>query len=191
MPLAAALILFLGLTTYQLSLPGLHYDEAFEAVPAMQLLFHQPVTSFRGNGILLGEHLLPLMTQDYIGALNTYAAIPFFLILGVNPISLRAMAIAVSLLTLWLTYRLARALYGPAASVLAVLLLATNPTFVFWSRQGVFVTSATAAIGVGAVLMWLYWWRTSARRYALTGAFLLGLGVYAKLLFLWLIRNPF
>jgi len=182
-----ALALFMGLAAYQLTLPGLHYDEAFEAVPAMRLLLRQPVTTFRGNGLLLGGRLFPLMTQDYIGAINTYAAIPFFRLLGINLVSLRVMAIAIGLVTLCLTHRLARELYGPTAAGLATLLLAVNPTFVFWSRQGVFVTSATAAIGLGATLAWLRWWRTGARRHAIAGAFLCGLGLYAKLLFLWLI----
>lgn len=182
-----ALILFGALATYQLALPGLHYDEAFEAVPAVQLLLDQPVTSFRDNGIRLGGRLFPLMTQDYIGAINTYAAIPFFLLLGINPISLRVMAIVIGLLTLWLTYRLAHLLYDSLVAALAALLLAVNPTFIFWSRQGVFVTSATAAIGLGTVLMWYRWWQTGARRHAIAGAFLLGLGLYAKFLFLWLI----
>ena len=182
-----ALALFAGLATYQLALPGLHYDEAFEALPAMQLLLGQPVAAFRGNGILAGEQLFPLMTQDYIGAVNTYAAIPFFLLLGANPIGLRAMSVAIGLFTLWLTFKLANALYGPPVALLAGLLLAVNPTFVFWSRQGVFVTSATAAIGLGATLAWLQWWRSGKLTYALIGAFLLGLGLYTKLLFLWLV----
>jgi hypothetical protein len=179
--------IFVGLTTYQLALPGLHYDEAFEAVPAMQLLLGQPVTSFRGNGLFIAGRLLPLMTQDYIGAINTYAALPFFWLLGINLVSLRLMAVAVGLITLWLLYCLARDLYGPTAALLAVLLLAVNPTFVFWSRQGVFVTSVTAAIGLAAALAWLRWARTGAGRYAIAGAFFFGLGLYAKFLFLWLI----
>ena len=182
-----ALVLFVGLTSYQLGLPGLHYDEAFEAMPAMQLLLDQPVTTFRGNGVQFGDHLFPLMTQDYIGAINTYAAIPFFFLLGISPTSLRLMTIVVGLLTLWLTYRLADSFYGAPASSIAALLLAVNPTFIFWSRQGVFVTSVTAAIGLGVVLMGLCWWRTGAQRYAVIGAFLLGLGLYAKFLFLWFI----
>jgi hypothetical protein len=182
-----ALALFVGLTTYQLTLPGLHYDEAFEAVPAMQLLLGQPVTSFRDNGLLIAGRLFPLMTQDYIGAINTYAALPFFWLLGVNVVSLRLMAVAIGLITLCLMHRLARDLYGPAAAALAVLLLSANPTFVFWSRQGVFVTSITAAIGLAAALAWLRWWRTGAGRYAIAGAFLFGLGLYAKFLFVWLI----
>jgi hypothetical protein len=185
--LTLAFALFTGLATYQLALPGLHYDEAFEAVPAMQLILREPVATFRSNGTLVGGRLFPLMTQDYIGAINTYSAIPFFLVLGMNTVSLRVMATVIGLLTLWLTFRLAHELYGPVAAVLAGLLLAVNPTFIFWSRQGVFVTSAVAAIGLGVVLTWLRWWRTGARRYAIAGAFLVGLGLYTKLLFLWLI----
>jgi hypothetical protein len=185
--LTLAFALFTGLATYQLALPGLHYDEAFEAVPAMQLILREPVATFRSNGTLVGGRLFPLMTQDYIGAINTYSAIPFFLVLGMNTVSLRVMATVIGLLTLWLTFRLAHELYGPVAAVLAGLLLAVNPTFIFWSRQGVFVTSAVAAIGLGVVLTWLRWWRTGARRYAIAGAFLVGLGLYIKLLFLWLI----
>lgn len=185
--LAGALVLFAILAVWRLSLPGLHYDEAYEAVPAMQLLLNQPVTTFRDNGIQVGGRLFPLMTQEYIGALNTYAAIPFLGLLGISPVGLRVMAISIGLLTLWLTFRLANELFGSSSAVVAVMLLAVSPTFVFWSRQGVFVTSVTAAIGLAAVLGWLSWWRTGARRYAVVGAFLLGLGLYAKFLFLWLI----
>jgi 4-amino-4-deoxy-L-arabinose transferase-like glycosyltransferase len=185
--LVAALILFVALAAYQLALPGLHYDEAFEAVPAMQLLLHQPVTTFRGHGFMVAGRLFPVMTQDYIGAINTYATIPFFLLFGISTLSLRTMAIVMGLVTLWLAFRLARALFGPEAGLLATLLLAVNPSFVFWSRQGVFVTSVTAAIGLGAALAWLYWWRTGSSRYALLGALLLGLGLYAKFLFVWFI----
>jgi 4-amino-4-deoxy-L-arabinose transferase-like glycosyltransferase len=184
---AVAVALFLGFAAYHLGLPGLHYDEAFEALPAMQILLKQPVTTFRGNGVFVGGQLLPLMTQDYIGALNTYLAIPFFLLFGIQTISLRIMCVAIGLLTLGLTFWLAKALYSSTAAVLSALLLAVNPTFIFWSRQGVFVTSVTATIGLGVVLAWWTWWRTGARRYAFVGAFLLGLGLYAKLLFLWLI----
>lgn len=185
--LILAVLLFLGLSSYQLSLPGLHYDEAVELVPAMQLLADQPVTSFRGNGVWLGERLLPLMTQDYIGALNTYLALPFFLVAGVGVVSARLMALAVAVATLILAYQLARQLAGAPAGNLTALLLGVGPTFVFWSRQGVFVTSVTAAIGLAAALAWLRWWRTRRPGYAIGGAFLLGLGIYAKLLFLWLV----
>jgi 4-amino-4-deoxy-L-arabinose transferase-like glycosyltransferase len=185
--LIIAVVLFVGLSSTQLWLPGLHYDEAVELVPAMQLLADQPVTTFRGNGIWLGDHLVPLMTQDYIGALNTYLALAVFPALGVSVVSVRLIGVAVGVVTLVLAHSLARQLAGGVAGDLAALLLAVSPTFVFWSRQGVFVTSVTAAIGLAAASAWLAWWRRRRARYAVAGACLMGLGIYAKLLFLWLI----
>lgn len=184
-------ILYLSLACYQINLPGLHYDEAVEVVPAVQLLKNQPVHTFREVGLPLFGTKWPLTTQDYIGALNTYGTLPFLIIGGINVISLRSYAILIGLLSLLLAYRFTTDFTRrPVAGLLASTLLAVNPTFIFWNRQGVFVTAVTATIGLAAAWMWLKWWRTKQYRYAWWGAFLFGLGLYAKLLFVWLI-GPF
>lgn len=186
------LILFLLLATYQLELPGLHYDEAFEVVPAMQLLKNQPVNAFRGGTITFLGKNFPLMTQDYIGAVNTYGSLPFLAAGGITVFSLRAYSIFVGLITLVLVYGFTVELTRHRPAGLAALaMLAVNPTFIFWTRQGIFVTAINAAIGVGAAWCWLKWWRSKKYRFALLGAFLFGLGIYAKFLFLWLIAALF
>lgn len=186
--LAAILLLYAALSLPQLTLPGLHYDEAFEAVPALQLLLGRPVTAFRGSGLALGGTLFPLMTQDYIGALNLYAALPFIAVLGPTPAALRLMSIGFGAVTLLFTFGLARRLTGSySAGLAAALLLAVDPTFIFWNRQGVFVTNITATIGVAAAYCWARRWRGGSTGWSIAGAFLLGLGLYAKFLFLWLI----
>jgi 4-amino-4-deoxy-L-arabinose transferase-like glycosyltransferase len=181
--------LYLALSFYQLELPGLHYDEAFEAMPALQLLQGDPVTAFRQSGLVVGGRLFPVMTQDYIGALNTYAALPFIAVLGPTPVALRAMTILTGAITLWLSYAFTTRLTGGSrvAGLAAALLLAVDPTFIFWNRQGVFVTAVTATIGLGAAWCWLRYLQGGSGRWAVGGAFLFGLGLYAKLLFLWLI----
>ena len=181
-----AVLLYLGAAVWQIALPGLHYDEAFDVLPAMQLVLGQPVTSFRDNGLRLGGWQLPLMTQDYIGALHTYLALPLFWILGPSVVSVRLTTIALGVLTLYLVYRLGGALVTPLAGGIAAWVLALDPTFLFWSRQGVFVTAVTATLGLAAAWAWLRWWRSGSRAYACAGAFLFGLGLYAKLLFLWM-----
>lgn len=178
---------FLTLTLYQITLPGLHYDEAVEVVPAMQLLLGQPVITHRNAGIHLGGRLLPIMVMDYIGALNTYLILPFFALLGINVFAIRLMPILVGALTLLLTYRLGRELYTPRVGVVAALLLAMQPSFVFWSRQGIFVTNITAPIALACVFYAVRWWRGGAARNLYAAAFLAGLGLYAKFLFLWII----
>jgi hypothetical protein len=182
------LSLYTGLSLYQLDLPGLHYDEAFEAVPALQMLLGQPVVAFRGGALSVSGQNFPLMTQDYIGALNTYLALPFIMMLGPTPLALRMMSISVGLITLILIYLLAtRLTASPGAGLSAMLLLAVEPTFIFWNRQGVFVTALTASIGLAAAYCWLRRFQGGAWAWSLGGAFLFGLGLYAKFLFLWLI----
>jgi len=188
MLVALGLVVFLALCLYQIELPGLHYDEAREAgVPAMQLLMGQPVETFRGSGIRITGRIFPLMVTDYIGALNIYLLLPFFALLGSNVFALRLVPIVFAVLTLLLTYLLAQQLFNRRVAVITCLLLAVNPSFIFWSRQGVFVTSITATIAVASLLCWLRWYRERRARHLYWGAYLLGLGLYAKLLFLWVI----
>jgi 4-amino-4-deoxy-L-arabinose transferase-like glycosyltransferase len=183
-----ALILFLILCLYQIELPGLHYDEAKEAgVPAMQLLTGQPVETFRGSGVRIGERVFPIMVTDYIGALNVYLLLPSLSLFGITVPALRLVPVLCSALTLLLTCRLAQRLFGRRVAVLTGMLLAVNPSFVFWSRQGVFVTSLAVTIAMAGLLCWLRWHREQRPRYLYGAAFLFGMGLYAKLLFLWLI----
>jgi Dolichyl-phosphate-mannose-protein mannosyltransferase len=186
--LILALGIFFALGAYQLGLPGLHYDEAKEAgLNAMQLIAGQPVTAFRDATVQVGSWRLPLMVQDYIGALNVYLALPFLLLGGINVVALRWLSLLTGALTLLLAWRVADRLGGSVAAVVTVILLATSPTFVFWSRQGIFVTNLTALLLMAALLSGLRWWSGRRARDLWLTAFLLGLGVYAKLLFVWAI----
>jgi hypothetical protein len=186
--LLLALSVFLALGAYQLDLPGLHYDEAREAgLNAMQLVVGQPVTAFRDAAIQAGPWQLPMMVQDYIGGLNVYLAVPFLLLGGINVVALRWLSLLTGALTLMLAWRVADRLGGSVAAVVTVVLLAVSPTFIFWSRQGIFVTNLTALLFMAGLLSGLRWWSGRRARDLWLTAFLLGLGVYAKLLFVWAI----
>ena len=178
------LLLFLALAGFQLMLPGLNYDEAFDVVPAMQLLLGQPVEPLRESGLHIAGRTLPLMVMDYKGVVHTYWALPFLWALGVNVFALRLSCLFLSLLTMTLAYRFVRQLYGPWVAVITLLLLAVNPSFLFWSRQGVLWTTAMLTCGMGALAA--FHWGRGVRAWGLYGgAFLVGLGLSAKLLFLW------
>ncbi len=202
--LAGALLLYLGLAVYQLGLPGLHYDEAKEAgVNAMELLTGAPVSPFRDAGLSLFGVTLPLMVQDYIGALNVYLALPFLALTGIGVPNLRALPVLTGLAALLLLERavsewvaLGRRLPSqePApislAGLLAVTLLAASPSFVFWSRQGIFVTNLTQPFTLLCVWQGLAWLRRDRPRALLLSAAGAGLAIYAKLLALWVV-GPF
>ncbi len=203
--LLAGWLLFLALAGYQLGLPGLHYDEAREAgVNAMEILTGAPVTAFRDATVTLFGRDWPLMVQDYIGALNVYLALPFLALTGIGVPNLRALPVLLALLALFMleralaewtarvdgTPRPSRLPFPSRAGVLATVLLAAAPTFVFWSRQGIFVTNATLPTSYATLWLGLRWLRTAAPRDLFLALAATGLALYAKLLALWVV-GPF
>lgn len=198
--LAATVSLFLSLASYQLGLPGLHYDEAKEAgVNAMELLHRAPVTAFRSATVSLLGTDLPLMVQDYIGALNVYLALPFLAITGVGVPNLRLLPLLLAVLGLLALERaisewLALCDRNPAptapiaAAALACLtLLAAAPSFVFWQRQGIFVTNATFPFTFACMWQSIRWLRLGQARNLILAALCAGFALYAKLLAAWII----
>lgn len=198
--LFATVGLFLFLAAYQLGLPGLHYDEAKEAgVNAMELLHQAPVTAFRDATVSVFGLKLPLMVQDYIGALNVYLALPFLAATGIGVPNLRLLPLTLAVLGLlalersvseWLALsaRSSAPIAPIAPAALACLtLLAVAPSFVFWQRQGVFVTNATFPLTFACIWQALRWLRLGQDRALIFSALCAGLAVYAKLLAGWVI----
>ena len=198
--LVASVSLFLFLAAFQLGLPGLHYDEAKEAgVNAMELLQLAPVTAFRDATVSVFGLDLPLMVQDYIGALNVYLAVPFLAATGIGVPNLRLLPLFLAVLGLlalertvseWLALseRSAVPVAPVAPAALACLtLLAAAPSFVFWQRQGIFVTNATFPFTFACVWLALRWWRLGQGRALILSALCGGLAIYAKLLAAWII----
>ncbi|MCY4092395.1 MAG: hypothetical protein OXF62_16380 [Caldilineaceae bacterium] len=198
--LAATVSLFLSLAVYQLGLPGLHYDEAKEAgVNAMELLHRAPVTAFRGATVSLLGTDLPLMVQDYIGALNVYLALPFLAITGIGVPNLRLLPLLLAVLGLLVLERtvsewLALCDRNPArtapiapAALVCLTLLAAAPSFVFWQRQGIFITNATFPFTFACMWQSLHWLRRGQARSLILAALCAGFALYAKLLAAWII----
>lgn len=205
--LGLALLIFLVLAGYQLGLPGLHYDEAKEAgINAVELLSGAPVSAFRDGTLAVGTLRLPLMVQDYIGALNVFLALPFLGLTGVGVPNLRFLPIVLGLLTLIFLERTVAEwermangkwrmaprslLSAPRSPLFAVLLLAASPSFVFWSRQGIFVTNLTQPLSLLCVWMGVHWLRTGRQGALTVSALAAGLALYAKLLAVWIV-GPF
>lgn len=203
--LLLALAIFLALAFHQPGLPGLHYDEAREAgLNAMEILTGAPITAFRGVGVTLGGRTFPLMVQDYIGALNVYLALPFLAVSGVGVPNLRILSVLCGLLVLllversvseWVAWRRSdsgfagKTVAAPmsTAGLVAVALLAVSPSFVFWSRQGVFVTNLTQVFVFLCVWQVVRWLRSGQPGALIITALAAGAALYAKLLAIWVI----
>ena len=175
--LAGIVALFVAIAGYQWRLPGLYNDEAYDVVPAMQLVLGQPVELNRGVGLHLFGHDLPVMISDYQGVTSAYGVLPLFTLLGVGVLAVRAFTIGLGALALLLTYRLGRALFGRPAGLLAALLLAVSPSFVFWSRIGVYVVIQVVPLSLGAMLAYLRWRRGGRAGWLALAGLLVGLGL--------------
>ena len=181
-----ALLLYCGLAFYQLPLPGFYYDEALDLPPTLQLAHGQSVElASKDPGVTILGATFPLMILDYLGAVNTYLLWPVFAAAGASWLTVRWFEVAVSAVVVSLSYRLARAWFGPAVAAVAALLVAVNPSFVFWSRMGISVSSVMSLCSLGSLLAIRRWKRTGRGYWLGATGLLLGIGLWAKFLFLW------
>jgi hypothetical protein len=186
--LALPLAVYFFLALPNLSLPGLHNDEAVEAgLPATQILNGQPITAFREAGFTIGDRTFPLMVQDYIGAFNVYLSLPFLAGLGSSVVGLRLYTVCIGAITLALTYGFMASTVNRRAGFIAAILLAASPSFIFWQRQGVFVASLTATFTVAALWVGWKWTQDRTPKWAALFGLCCGAGLYAKLNFIWII----
>ena len=176
---------YLVLTLYQIHLPGPNYDEAVEAKPAVQFLQHLPVEAHRHAVIHLFGRALPLMIVDYVGALNAWVLLLYFKLGGIGVATMRLWPITVGAVIVGLTWLLGRKLFGDRAGFVAAMLVAVQPSFVFFARQGIYVTNTTIALMLGIWLALLRLSETGRARWLWLAAFMAGLGLWAKFIMLW------
>lgn len=194
------LLFFVLAATFQLGLPGLHYDEAKEAgVNAMELLTGAPVTAFRDTKVTLFDRSLPLMVQDYIGAANIYLALPILNLTGIGVPNLRFLSIGTALLAMlflalaiseWMHVHNSRVYMLHRSGLIALLLLAFSPSFVFWSRQGIYVTNLMQPLCYFCIWQGLRWLRNGRTVSGFLCAFSAGFAIYVKVQSIWIVA-PF
>ncbi len=185
-PAWLAVVVFLTICLRQLNLPGLYYDEALDLTPMLTWLHGGAPELLRGIGV--GR--FPVMLIDYMGSLGGYATVPFLLVFGSGVTAARLQPIFFSALTIVLVHAQARRFFGPWVAGAAALLLALQPSFIWFTRQGISVTSIMSVFA-WASLLFLYPLQRSGesamrRAWRFGGAgMMLGLGLWAKLPFLW------
>lgn len=183
--LALICALFFILASYNINLPGLYYDEALDVVPTMQLVTGQRVEEHRFVEIL--GHRLPIMVSEYVGPVSTYLTLPFFLLFGVSVFSLRLATIVFGVGAIIFAFYFLKLFFDRKVAFLTALLLAVNPAFILWSRQGNHVSSLMSFMATGSLACFYRWYKKRKDFYLYVGSFLLGLGLCQKIIFLWFI----
>lgn len=183
--LAIALAALFGIGLAQPGLPGLQYDEAADAVPAMEMITGQPLSSL--SVITLFGRQFPLMMLHHIGPTTIFTSFIGLSLFGVSVEALRLTQLIVGAIALILLWRLARAWFDNWTALFAALLCGTAPVFIWWSRAGANWTVPLLPLSL-AMLMALWRWRRTGQATALiVAAFLFGAGVTTKILFVWLV----
>src|SRR4030095_4766407 len=105
--------------------------------PALELLHGQPTTAFSTVTIPILGLRLPLMMGHYIGPSSIYTRFAGMALLGTTVEGLRASQLLLGAVTLLLLWLLARTWFDPLTAGVAVMLCASAPAFIWWSRAGV------------------------------------------------------
>jgi hypothetical protein len=176
---AGAVSYFVVVASLYLDRPGLYYDES-NFVPASLggQYVHIGWVTARFDGI-------PTMIMSYIGALKSYLYAPIFAILGVSVATIRGPVIALSALTLALSYVLARQFLGKWASVLLVALMATFPSFIFMTKVDWGPVVLAMLLKIACLVVFFRLLATGRIRYLWALGLLDLLGIYNKQDFTW------
>lgn len=162
--------------------PGLNYDEAFHGQQARDFLEPERQTTHPPSerSTRIAGRRFPLRNAAYMGALKPQLLIPEFWLFGATPHVMRLATLGTALAALLFTMLWARRVFGLEVAAAAALLLAFDPSFVFFGARewGPFTTLLLCRC-VGLYLLTAGW---QARRSlpVVAGAFAMGLGVYGR-----------
>jgi hypothetical protein len=168
--LAAILLLFVASAMLFVSRPGIEADEALVANPALYYW-----------------HKVPLMLMSYMGALKAWFYIGLFNIVKPGPVSLRTPTVVFGAVAIWLFFVLLDRTIGRRAAWIGALLLATDSMYVILEAIDYGPNALHFVLKLGAMVLLLHFYRDASIRALAAGFFLLGLGLWDKAIFAWVL----
>ncbi|MBI3696309.1 MAG: glycosyltransferase family 39 protein [Acidobacteria bacterium] len=183
-PIAALLIasLFFGLGSLWIAWPGPEYDETLFVLAS----FPRPDTPLE-YAMKFRNSQVALMLDTYLGALKGWLYRP---ILQMRPGSMawvRRPVLLLGALSIYLLYLFARRAFGWQTALLALALAATDPIYLFTTRLDwgpVAIQHFCLLAGCWGVLRW---WQERRGRDLALAFFVMGVGIWDKATFLWLL----
>ena len=175
---AGPVVLFLLLAGYQIRLPGLYYDELFQAPVAIHMIEGSVNGNYPGFGSYeFHGHILPLMSLEYSGAIRAYMLAAAMWVFGIDVEVFRYTALLIFALGLIFFWHYAKSEYGLAAATIGIGLAASDPALVMLSRTE-FAPTVFAFCMRGITLLLAHrWWRSGGKPIYLIGAcFFAGIG---------------
>jgi hypothetical protein len=109
-----------------------------------------------------GAHPVFFYGQNYMGALQAYLAVPFFLLLGATPFALLATATTETVLFFLVLYLFTREIFSREVALVTLLLLATGPFSALGAELHVGAGEHDTLL-LGALILWLVTLRLRGR----------------------------
>ena len=183
-------LVYLAFALPNLRLPGVYYDEVLQVLPAMHSAGY-PVTDdylvMRNSMVGIGRFRVPLLTTSYLGAIETFIFAVIFQFIIPTVTTMRLTFVVLGAITIVFIYIWSRQMFGHWWGLAVALLVATDASYIFYTRVDNGPVDAMLIIKLGMLIGFTDWFRTGRALGFYAGAFLLGLGVYDKANFLWLI----
>jgi len=182
--------IFLLLSLWNITLPGLQYDECLAAAPAVNFLAREPKTeamSISPSVIHIAGHPIPLMIMTYIGPVKTILHIPIFSVFGISPTTVRLLPVVIVFLCFPLLYYFCLSLFDQTIASFAVFLMAVDPSTVFYLTRDVGPSAIQVFLKLLSLVLFVLWWKHQHVRFLYAGAFVWGVGISHKVDFLWIV----
>ncbi|MFL2936575.1 MAG: hypothetical protein ACJZ7Z_07565 [Myxococcota bacterium] len=165
---------------------GLYYDEAFLAQQARGFVEPNRAGDHPASvrSVELAGRPFPTRNAAYLGSLKSQLLIPAFALGGTHLRVLRTATLSTALVALLLAMLWAARIFGTPAAILMGALVASDPSFYFFSQfeWGPFTTNFLCR-AAGALAVIIAWQTPSSLRATLAaavGGLTLGLGIYSR-----------
>jgi hypothetical protein len=170
-------LVFVTLGCLWISEVGIQADEA--------LFLAGVYPPFEDNAPRLFGKPFPLMVMSYVGTLKAYVWWPILSIWKPSAASLRVPAVVIGAVAVWLFYLLLKRTVSLRAALVGTSLLAVDPMFLLTSRWDWGPVVLQHLCLVGGMLAFVRFVQESRIRWLVVGAFVFGLGVWDKAIFVW------
>ena len=176
----AAFFLLIG--SLWIDLPGIYFDEAYVA----HALFPAPPGGPNWSVEVFG-YKIPVMIMSYAGALKAWLLAPVLALFEPSAASLRIPSLAIAAGSICALFFFADQAFGRATALAACWLIASDPTFLFTARLDWGPVAVQQCCSIAGAALLLSWAIRPTNRKLFLGFLILGLGIFDKLSFHWLI----
>ena len=159
---------------------GIQTDEALFGMGIYKPIFAEHMARFLGYDI-------PTMMMSYIGALKTWVYAVIFFVWPPSPYSVRIPVLLAGALTVWLFFVLLRDTAGIRAALAGCALLAFDTVFLLTTTFDWGPVAFQHLLLVSGILLVARFYRWGGPINLCGGFFLLGLGLWDKALFVWML----